>query len=65
MSGPTAATATTSAPSALPATMSAIVIERTGGPEVMHHRTDVPVPVPKADEVLIKVDYIGVNYIDT
>jgi NADPH-dependent curcumin reductase CurA len=28
-------------------------------------KTDVPVPEPKGDEVLIKNEYIGINYIDT
>ena len=59
------AASTSTSNSTIPATMSAIVIEQTGGPEVMKYKTDVPVPVPKGDEVLIKVDYVGVNYIDT
>ena len=59
------ASAASTSNSTVPAKMSAIVIEQTGGPEVMTYKTDVPVPVPKGDEVLIKVDYIGVNYIDT
>ena len=50
----------------LPKTMNAIVIEQPGGPEVMKYKTDVPLPLPAGkDEVLIKVDYVGVNYIDT
>ena len=53
------------ATSDIPKTMPAIVVERTGGPEVMRYKTDVPVPVPRLDEVLIKTDYVGVNYIDT
>ena len=50
----------------LPKTMNAIVIEQPGGPEVMKYKTDVALPLPAGkDEVLIKVDYVGVNYIDT
>lgn len=44
-------------------TMKAIVVEKTGGPEVNVLR-DVPVPKPKDDEVLIKVEWTGANYID-
>lgn len=49
----------------LPSTMSAIQIEQTGGAEMLKYKTDVPLPVPDKDEVLVKVDYAGVNYIDT
>ena len=35
-----------------------------GGPEVLHYRTDLPVPVPRDGEVLIKNDVIGINYVD-
>lgn len=45
--------------------MKGILIEDTGGTEVLQFRTDLPVPTPKEGEVLIKNDYIGVNYIDT
>lgn len=48
----------------LPATMKAIQIQKTGGIDVIELR-DVPVPVPKENEVLIKVEYAGINYIDT
>ena len=45
---------------ALPDTMLAAAIDRGGGPEVLSvHR--LPVPAPKADEVLIAVDYAGVG----
>lgn len=49
----------------IPKTMAGIVIEKTGGTEVLQYKTDLPVPVPKEGEVLIKNEYIGVNYIDT
>jgi hypothetical protein len=51
--------------SSLPKTMKAVVIEKTGGTDVLQYKTDVPVPEPKGDEVLIKNEYIGINYIDT
>ncbi len=44
-------------------TMRAVVIERTGGPEVMHVR-DVPVPAPGPGEVRIRVEVAGVNFAD-
>ena len=45
--------------------MKGVLIEKTGGTEVLQYKTDLPVPTPKADEVLVKNDYIGINYIDT
>ena len=41
----------------------AIVIERTGGPEVMSWR-EVPRPEPRPDELLVEVGAAGVNFID-
>lgn len=49
----------------LPKTMKGVLIEKTGGTEVLQYRTDLPIPVPKAGEVLVKNEYIGINYIDT
>src|SRR5512147_933054 len=43
--------------------MKAIVVPQTGGPEVMQ-LADVPVPKPKPNEALVKVEAIGVNFID-
>lgn len=31
----------------------------------MEYKTDLPVPVPKEGEVLVKNEFIGINYIDT
>lgn len=45
--------------------MKGIIIEKHGGTEVLQHKTDLPVPEPKEGEVLVKNDYIGVNFIDT
>jgi hypothetical protein len=49
----------------VPKTMAGVQISRTGGPEVLEYKTDLPVPIPKAGEVLVKNESIGVNYIDT
>jgi NADPH2:quinone reductase len=51
--------------SSLPQTMKAVVIEKTGGTDVLQYKTDVPVPQPKDGEVLVKNDFVGINYIDT
>ncbi|KAI4146461.1 MAG: hypothetical protein LQ341_002072 [Variospora aurantia] len=48
----------------IPKMMKAVQIEKTGGIEVLQYK-DCPVPSPKDDEVLIKNEYLGVNYIDT
>lgn len=49
----------------IPKTMSGIAIENTGGPEVLQWKTDLPVPDLKEGEVLVKNEYVGVNFIDT
>ncbi|MDB5921963.1 MAG: zinc-binding dehydrogenase family protein [Betaproteobacteria bacterium] len=43
--------------------MQSVHIERYGGPEVMIHR-DVAVPTPGPDEVLVRLAYWGINFID-
>ncbi|KAI4170052.1 MAG: hypothetical protein LQ343_005192 [Gyalolechia ehrenbergii] len=48
----------------IPKVMKAVQIDHTGGIEVLQYK-DIPIPTPKEDEVLIKNEYIGVNYIDT
>ena len=50
---------------AIPKTMKGVLIEKTGGVEVLQYKSDLPVPTPKAGEVLVRNDFIGVNYIDT
>lgn len=50
---------------AIPTTMSGILIEQTGGVDVLQWREDLPVPELKEGEVLVKNEFIGVNYIDT
>lgn len=49
----------------IPATMSGILIEETGGVEVLKWKTDLPVPEIKEGEVLVRNEFVGVNYIDT
>jgi NADPH2:quinone reductase len=51
--------------SSQPQTMKAVQIEKTGGTDVLQYKTDVPVPEPKEGEVLVKNEFIGINYIDT
>ncbi|CAG8909272.1 unnamed protein product [Penicillium egyptiacum] len=49
----------------VPATMKAVVVEQTGGPEVLQVKTSYPVPTPQAGELLVRNNISGVNYIDT
>lgn len=49
----------------LPTTMKAVVVEKTGGPEVLQFRTAHPVPAPQAGQLLVRNNISGVNYIDT
>ena len=43
--------------------MYAMLIEETGGPEVLQYR-EIPIPTPDADDILIEVAYAGVNPAD-
>jgi NADPH2:quinone reductase len=43
--------------------MKAIQVQKTGGPEVLT-LVDLPVPRPKANEAVVKIAAIGVNFID-
>jgi NADPH2:quinone reductase len=45
--------------------MKGVWIEKTGGTEVLQYKEDIPVPQPKEGEVLVKNEFIGINYIDT
>ncbi|KAK4125865.1 NAD(P)-binding protein [Parathielavia appendiculata] len=49
----------------LPKTMSGILIEETGGVEALQWKTDLPVPELKEGEILVRNEFVGVNYIDT
>ncbi|WVQ78262.1 hypothetical protein IAT38_000346 [Cryptococcus sp. DSM 104549] len=48
----------------VPKTQKAIQVDKPGGPEVIVAR-DIPVSTPKDDEVLIKIQWAGVNFSDT
>lgn len=50
---------------AIPSTHKAVIIETTGGPEVLQFKTNYPVPTPQEGELLVKNNLSGVNYIDT
>ncbi|CAL5870966.1 uncharacterized protein PFLUO_LOCUS5208 [Penicillium psychrofluorescens] len=45
--------------------MKGVVVEQTGGPEVLQFRTSQPVPTPQAGQLLVRNNLAGVNYIDT
>lgn len=45
--------------------MKAVVVEQTGGPEVLQYKTSYPVPTPKEGQLLVRNNICGVNYIDT
>lgn len=45
--------------------MSGILIEEHGGVEVLKWKTDLPVPELKEGQVLVRNEFVGVNYIDT
>ena len=49
----------------VPKQMKAVVIEENGTSDVLKYKTDVPVPEVKDGQLLVKNDYIGINYIDT
>ncbi|KAF1993158.1 NAD(P)-binding protein [Amniculicola lignicola CBS 123094] len=48
----------------VPKTMKAVQIDKNGGVEVLQYK-DVPVPELKEGQVLVKNEFIGINYIDT
>lgn len=49
----------------LPSTMKGIIIENSGGSDVLQYRTSLPLPEPGEGRILVKNDFIGVNFIDT
>ncbi len=44
--------------------MKAVVVTRVGGPEVLEVR-DMPEPQPKPNEVVVRVEAVGINFADT
>ena len=48
----------------IPKTMHAVLLTGHGGLEKLQYKTDIAVPVPKDDEVLIKVSAAGINNTD-
>ena len=44
--------------------MKAVVVTRSGGPEVLEVR-DMPEPQPGPGEVVVRVEAVGVNFADT
>lgn len=51
--------------STLPSTIKAIGFRKNGDLDVIEEFKELPFPEQKEDEVLIKVEHAGVNYIDT
>ncbi|KAG1830803.1 hypothetical protein EV424DRAFT_1374565 [Suillus variegatus] len=47
-----------------PSTIQAIAISKTGGPEVVEKR-EIPFPKVAPDHLVVKVQYLGINFIDT
>lgn len=45
--------------------MGGILIEQTGTSDVLQWKNDIPVPELKEGQVLVKNEWVGVNYIDT
>ena len=48
----------------VPTQMKGVIIETTGGVDILQYKTDLPIPVHKEDEVLIKNDLVAVNFRD-
>ncbi|KAF4760376.1 hypothetical protein N7455_002434 [Penicillium solitum] len=49
----------------VPSTMKAVVVEQTGGPEVLQFKSSYPVPIAQTGQLLVRNKISGVNYIDT
>jgi NADPH:quinone reductase-like Zn-dependent oxidoreductase len=49
---------------AIPEKMYGVLLTGHGGPEKLEFRTDIPVPQPGLDDVLVKVAAAGVNNTD-
>lgn len=55
---------TAPAPRELPAQMTAVLTQGHGGYEQLDYRTDVPLPVPGPEDVLVRVGAAGINNTD-
>lgn len=44
--------------------MKGVQVTNFGGPEVLQYKTDLLVPTLRGGEILVKNDFIGVNYVD-
>ena len=44
--------------------MNGVQLQHFGGPEVLQYKTDLPVPTPGSGEILVKNEFIGINYVD-
>lgn len=51
--------------SSVPKQMKAVIIEKNGKSDVLQYKTDAPVPEVKEGQLLVKNDFVGINYIDT
>lgn len=51
--------------SSVPSKMKAILVPKTGGPEVLQYTDSQPVPALSDGQVLVKNNFAGVNFIDT
>jgi len=60
----TVAPATIATNTPLPATMQGVVLTAFGGPDVLQYRHDLPLPLPREGEVLIRVAASAVNNTD-
>ena len=45
--------------------MKGVQIAQTGGVDVLEYKEDLPVPSVSQGQVLVKVEYTSINYIDT
>ena len=49
--------------SEIPKVMRGILVEETGGVEVLKYKSDLPVPTPGEGEILVKNEIMGINMI--
>jgi hypothetical protein len=49
----------------IPTTTKAIIFAKNGGPEVLEFTPNHPIPEVSPTEILVKVEYAGVNFFDS